>query len=802
MRPLLTLFFCLLSIAIPLLAQVYTLRGTVRDAQTNEKLAFVNIAVNDGETGTTTNLDGQYQLRHNRPVKSVRFSYVGYAPQIVYPDSVETININLQPAAARLTEVIVRSGTNPAHRIIRLAHQNREHNSTENLPAYTYRTYNKFILTATDAQEYELSDTLQLSKQDSAYLKMRDLLAKQYLFLMESVTDYAYLRPNQAKETILATRVSGLQQPSFGVVAAEAREFSVYADMPVFFGKRYLSPLSTGSIRKYDFLLEETSVVGPDTVYIISFKPLRGKNFDGLKGLLYINSNGWAVQNVIAESAARDDKRGLKLEQQFELVNGKQWFPKELNVEITVQHLLLRGHQPYGILRTYITNVNLNPGLRSRDFSIIALKQNADAGRQQDSFWQQQRPDTLTTIEQRTYQRLDSVGRKQKLDRTIRTIEYLVAKQIPLGPLSLDINRLFRVSRFEGTRLGIGAHTNDRLSERFSIGGYWGYGLRDEKKKYGADVSVVLHKPSDLKLAAEHFEDVLEPGGRRLPFKLRSLLSDLRPAVLDNLDYTTHNSASLSGRVFRYMQVQTILRQEQRRPTLLTTTQESIAQPEFNITEAGIGLRYAYGEQLMQQFNQVMPVASTYPVLWLQYTRGIDGLLNGAYSYSKYDARLEASVSHRSFGETSLTLAGGLIEGAAPFVSLYNGYGSYSSTYTVYTSDGFETMRPYEFLSDRYAAIFFKQNFGKRLLKTGFFKPDLVAITNIGFGDLKQQQQELPVNFANMRKGFYESGLMLNNVISSAFSGIGVGAFYRYGPYAFDKASDNLIFKLTLSLAF
>lgn len=778
------------------------MRGTVRDAQTNEKLAFVSIAVNDGETGTTTNLDGNYQLRHNRPITSVRFSYVGYAPQVVQTDSVETINIYLQPAAARLTEVIVRSGENPAHRIIRLAHQNRERNSTENIPAYTYRTYNKFILTATDVQEHDLSDTLQLSKQDSAYLKMRDLLAKQHLFLMESITDYAYLKPNQTKETILATRVSGLQQPSFGIVAAEAREFSVYADMPVFFGKRYLSPLSTGSIRKYDFLLEETSVVGQDTVYIISFKPQRGKNFDGLQGLLYINSNGWAVQNVIAESAAGDDKRGLKLEQQFALLNNKQWFPKELNVELTVPQLLLRGHQPYGTLRTYITNVNLNPGLRSRDFSVIALKQNADASRQQEMFWQQHRPDTLSNMEQTTYQRLDSVGRKQKLDRTIRTIEYLVAKQIPIGAISLDINRLFRVSRFEGTRLGIGAHTNDRFSERFSIGGYWGYGLRDEEQKYGADIAIVLHKPSDLKLAAEHFEDVLEPGGRRLPFKHRSLLSDLRRAVLDNLDYTTHYSAGLSGRVFRYVQVQALMRQEQRRPTLIVATPESIAPPEFNITEAALGLRFAYGEQLMQQFNQVMPVASPYPILWFQYTRGINGLLNGDYTYSKYDVRLEATARHRSLGETSITLAGGLVDGTAPFVSLYNGYGSYSSTYTVYAGDGFETMRPYEFMSDRYAALFLKQNFGKRLLKTGFFKPDLLAVTNIGFGQLKQQPQELPVSFGSMRKGFYESGLLLNNVISSAFSGIGVGAFYRYGPYAFDKSADNLMFKLTLTLAF
>lgn len=53
-----------------------------------------------------------------------------------------------------------------------------------------------------------------------------------------------------------------------------------------------------------------------------------------------------------------------------------------------------------------------------------------------------------------------------------------------------------------------------------------------------------------------------------------------------------------------------------------------------------------------------------------------------------------------------------------------------------------------------------------------------------------------------MEKGFFESGLLLNNIISSPFSGIGVGAIYRYGPYAMDDVKDNLKIKLTLSIAF
>ncbi|MBB6609808.1 carboxypeptidase-like regulatory domain-containing protein [Pontibacter sp. Tf4] len=792
------LFIFCLSTATTI-AQVREVHGTVRDAETGEKLPFVSIAANNGETGTTTNLEGQYHLRHAQPITSLRFSYVGYTPQVLQPDSTGLLNVSLQPSAAQLQEVIVRAGVNPAHRIIELAIQNRDRHRIENLPSYSYRTYNKFVLTATDPNGLDLADTLHTAPKDSSYYRMRKLLEKQHLFLMESVTNYSYLKPNRTQETIIATRVSGLQQPSFGIVAAEARDFSVYADMPIFFGKNYLSPLSPGSTRKYEFILQETVVSGPDSVFIISFEPQRGKNFTGLKGLLYINSDGWAVQNVIAQSAS-DDKRDIRLQQQFSKVQG-QWFPTELDVEITIPQVELRGHQPYGRIRTYITNINLNPGLQKRDFSAIALQQSPLANKQPDYIWQQYRPDTLDAFEQRTYTVMDSVGKAQNLDRTIRLMEYLLTKKLPIGPISLDLDKLLHISDFEGLRLGIGAHTNDRLLSWFSVGGYWGYGFKDEQEKYGADATLTLHKPTNLQLQAAFWEDVTEPGGRRLPFREKSLLADLRQPLLPLLDYTTHRHMSLSGRLGRYLQVHTQLQQEERRPTLFTADdQPTIA---YNITEAKAGLRFAYGEQLMQLFNQTMPMPGKYPVLWLQYTRGLDNVLSGNYSYNKYDLRLEASLLHRIFGKTNITIAGGLVQGNVPFVNLYNGYGSYSDDYEVYAGEGFETMAPYEFFSSRYSALFLQQDLGKRLLRTKFFKPDVVLVTNIGIGDLKEPLPEaiLP-QVKTMNKGFFESGLMLNNVISSTFSGIGVGVFYRYGAYELPKSKDNLKFKLTATLAF
>ena len=50
-----------------------------------------------------------------------------------------------------------------------------------------------------------------------------------------------------------------------------------------------------------------------------------------------------------------------------------------------------------------------------------------------------------------------------------------------------------------------------------------------------------------------------------------------------------------------------------------------------------------------------------------------------------------------------------------------------------------------------------------------------------------------------MNKGYYESGLQIDNILLSSFSGIGIGIYYRYGPYSLDGFRNNLAIKLSFN---
>ena len=56
------------------------------------------------------------------------------------------------------------------------------------------------------------------------------------------------------------------------------------------------------------------------------------------------------------------------------------------------------------------------------------------------------------------------------------------------------------------------------------------------------------------------------------------------------------------------------------------------------------------------------------------------------------------------------------------------------------------------------------------------------------------------ISYKTMGKGYFESGLLINNLFRIQILRYGFGVMYRYGYYAFSKTIDNFAFKLTLQL--
>ena len=844
--------------SISVSAQHRTVSGIVLDSESYESLAFVHMIVNDSRTGTTTDINGRFQLRSDKDIETIKLSFVGYEVLEINLNEylkanprykIDDLIILLKKSTFLLKEVVFEAGENPAHPIIRQAVANKKSNNPERIQSFTYQSYNKFIVDA-DVDESDLE-----AEQDSSE-SITDYLEKRYLFLMESVTERKYKYPNRSKEFVIANRVSGLKNPMFTTLANSFQPFSFYDDYITILNKNYLNPVSKGSTNKYFFWLQDSIYSQGHKVYIISFEP-RKKNFEGLKGLLYINTYKYAIENVIAETSnvfesltsesgsiedresmemdlsednpkvkrkrKREDKKDfeinliIKIQQKYELVDSTYWFPSQLNTDIEIgdatgnSKSLLQGKG-----RSYLTKIKLDEPLKSREFDRMAVEYDPNSNRRDSLFWEARRIEPLGPRGIETYTYLDSVGKAENIDRSMAIIGTLATGKIPAGVFDIDINRFLDFNLYESVRLGFGMHTSPRLSRVFAIGGYGAWAFGDKAFKYGGDLAFNLTKKNELRLFAEYFNDVRESGGTSFYLDNNPLTSERRRnLMIENMDKVEQLEAGATFYTLKYLDIKASFRRSTKEPTnnyqyVPTNPELDGPQSVFDFSEIHFGLKYSFREKFVEVLGNKVSLGTKYPVVWINYTKGLEGVAGGNYGYDKIDFKLTKSWLIRGFGQPSLTVKAGYATGDIPYSNLYNGNGSYEVKVPLEAVNSFQTMRLTEFLSDKYIALHYAHTIGKIKLNPRRSTPEFLFLTSIGFGDLENPERHfqltddglVPFDFKTMEQGYFESGVSIRNLLRlGGIFGFGVGFYYRYGPYALSKTTDNMAFKITLDLS-
>lgn len=96
-------------------AQTGIIRGKVFDPINNEPIPFANVVIQGTTTGTTTDIDGRYEIADLKPdLYNIEASFVGYKSKVIY--EIQVFNskpaeedIPLEPATEELEEVVVKA---------------------------------------------------------------------------------------------------------------------------------------------------------------------------------------------------------------------------------------------------------------------------------------------------------------------------------------------------------------------------------------------------------------------------------------------------------------------------------------------------------------------------------------------------------------------------------------------------------------------------------------------------------------------------------------------------------------------
>lgn len=788
-------------------SQSRIVKGAVFDEETKEWLAFVNVLSPDGKYGTSTDIDGKFQMSIPFDIDSLVLSYVGYEKKTVALHSKNKRNaFPIKRKSYLLDEYEVSPEDNPAHRIIKNVLLYRDTNNPRKLKSYSYTSYDKMVITL-DLENKTESDSI-IMVPDSIgsldkFVQDKDIL------LMENVVEKKFMAPDRIHEKIVASRVSGLQDPLMTFVVSQVQSTSFYDEIIQMVNKNYINPISKGSFNKYHFQLQDTTYSPEgDSIFTISYVPYSNKNFDGLKGILNISSRKWAIVNVKAEPLNADEQGfNISIQQLYDYIDD-QWFPVQLNTNILFNNVIANsdGEEAHfiGIGKSYHKDIVLNPELVKRQFGFVEVELDPNAGYQDENFWNQHRVDSLTQRNQRTYDFMDSVGKAQNFDKTLKQFETVLTGKIPWGKFDIPLNKFAGYNNYEGLWLGAGIRTNKRISTKWDLGIYGGYAFRAKKAKYGIDGNLMLFKPYDLKIHAAYSRDYEEAAGVSF---YDNQITAFNPETFRNFfvsrsNYTDRKDLDVRFRTLRYVYASVGLRVDRKEAAydyFYQPTASSNMENVFDFTEFRVGIRFAYKERYFDNSRMLLSMGTNYPVLWFNYSKGIDGFLGGDYDFHRFDLRLKKSFYTKYLGETSFDIMGGWIIGDIPYSNLYRGLGSYGNI-TVFAPSSFGSMSANEFLSDRYISLFFTHDFGNLLYESKKFKPEIMLVTNVGFGWLDNPDVHKNVGFKTMEHGYFESGLMINRLVNLFLYNIGLGATYRYGAYSRPGFEDNISVKITLTL--
>ncbi len=749
------------------------LSGSTVDRLTGEPLSFVNIQVRGTARGVISDLQGRFSIVLADGDPGIQFSCVGYQSYFIKADDFPSNGIvKMNPIEFRLGDVTVSPGMNPAVAVMKqVVEKAPKHNPNLNVD-YSCVLYHKMVFS------FEKPMTAQSGRVLDDFL------------LIESASEKKNQAPGKHAERMLSGRVSGFQEPSLAFIPAQIQPFTFYDQEVTLLGEQYVNPLGQAGLRSYNFILEDTvwNAVG-DTILYISFFPRRGTLSKCLRGSFHIQLPGYAVKTVNASTAQSDESIHLSIRQNYRQYERDIWFPDELESKLRITSLMASPVVALG--RSYVAAVNFHPKFERGTFSGPDFSDAGISSKAEDL--ERYRCLPLTTSDSLTMQLLDSLSQRIPLDRLVNFQRELINGAIPMGYLNLEYTRLLGYNDYEGFKTGIGLSTNDRLWKRLIVSGYGVYGFHDRDWKYGTALRRVFKNEGFIHLWGRN--DVAETGA----FLFLDGFDAASPELFRNFLPETMDHEQAAGMQMQWPLLRNLdgmveyafakVEPQVPYPFLLD---DHLVAPNFNRHEAGFKLKWMPGQKQMHNAFGLFRQPSAWPVFWLNATLGV-GKENQHFDYRRIETRVHHSFQLQNWTATDLRYEGGAIFGSYPDAVSYSAMGNRKS-FGLEIPFTFATMRPNEFAATRYHHLFFRHKLMPFGQWRGNFKPEIALCANAGWSNASGR-------YRNYEKGFYETGVVIDNLLSVIMIKYGFGVHYRLGSYQLTDVSDNWAFNLSIRFA-
>ncbi len=697
-------------------AQETRINGKVFDADSKEPLPFVTVVFKGTKTGTTSDIDGNFFLSAAGPADSIVISYTGYLRQAkaVQNGKEQAVTVYLKPDVVSLHEVVILPGENPALRILREVISHKPKNDRDKLSAYEYSVYNKIEFDLNNIPpEFKKKKIFKPIKFVFDYIDSTNVKEKPYLplFLIENLSRFFYRsEPKYTKEIIQASKIAGTEnEKSVSQFMGDMyQRVDLYENTILVFEKNFISPISNNGLFYYKYYLLDSGLVDGSYCYHLKFKPRR-KGDLCFSGNMWIADTSFALKRLemgIGEDANVNFIQGMNVIQEYVKVDTAWMLSKD---RLVIDFALTKKDiGVYGRKTTYYKNFIINKPHDEKFYSRTEDVIVSEEGLHKDeSFWKKNRFDTLSKNEAQIYKMVDTI-QSLPIYKTWQDIVltfytgYLPWGNVELGPYY----NIYSHNLAEGHRFRFGARTSDKFSKWYELNGYAAYGTQDEEFKYKAGFrSYITREPRQI-ISGFYKHDVEILGKSWNGFTHDNVLGTVF-ARNPFRNYTMVNESQLAYELepFSGFNTQVFFVNRIMKPVGANTYNfygnDSSIQSKDNIitSEIRTRLRFAYDEKYVEGTFDRSSTGTKYPVLTLNYSAGLKGVLNSDYKYHKLSLNVEKRFHINPLGYTDWFVEAGQVFGNAPY-PLLNLHGG-NETY-VYDPYAYNMMNYYEFVSDRY----------------------------------------------------------------------------------------------------
>lgn len=719
--------------------------GMVID-EIGEPVAFANVLFKNSTEGTITNENGRFYFESDNTYPTIIVSFIGFkSREITLSSRVNfDMKVTLVEETEQLNEVVLIAGkqskkNNPAIDILKKIWAKKRENGVRKFKQYAYDKYEKieFDMNTIDSamMKKKIFKGLEFIFQD---LDTSRITGKTYLpiFLNETFSKvHGDNILNEEKEKIEGNKNSGFDnnQAIIAFVADLYQDYDIYDNYLKFFDKSFTSPLSKTGVDTYNYALRDSAFIDNKWCYNIVYYPRR-KNELTFKGDFWVNDSTYAIKNInleVTKSANINWVKEIYIEQEFDVVNDSVFLLKR---DYMLSDFSFKKKENskgmYGKRTTVFDNYEFDKEKPKEFYKKDKNPYDPNAVVQDDSFWEKNRLESLNKDESGVYKLLDTLKTVPKFKSYYKLASILGSGYVEIDKWNLDLGSVYSVFGYneaEGARVRLGARTFYGQNDTWRIEGYTAYGFSDKKFKYGISGKFMLDKNSRFIVSGGNRRDVEQLGGSLTATNDvlgRGIASSSLVTVGANNRLSNINLSKLNFEIepltnFRINLGSTLRTLSSALPNEFSLDYVDDNSPtgvssELRQFDVNALLVYTPGKKTIGYGVERYDVNDNFSTVLVNYTKGIDGVFDSDFKYSKLQFSYRQPIQVGGFGRLFSTLEIGKTFGDVPLSLLSVVPGNQ----TVFSNYGtFHNLDFYEFVTDTYASLHLEHNFNGRLFQ-------------------------------------------------------------------------------------